>query len=54
MKYEPEPVPVKYEPEPVHVKYEPEPVHVKYELEPNDYDNTIKSEVFEQDPLADS
>ena len=40
------------EPEPVHVKLEPEPVLVKYEPEFGIYDNTIKSEVLEEDPLA--
>ena len=40
------------EPEPDVVKHEPEPVHVKYEPEFGIYDNTIKSEVLEEDPLA--
>ena len=40
------------EPEPVHVKLEPEPVLVKYEPEFGIYDNSIKSEVLEEDPLA--
>ena len=31
---------------------EPKLVHVKFEPEPDDYDNTIKSEVLEEDPLA--
>ena len=31
---------------------EPKPVHVKFEPEPDDYDNTIKFKVLEEDPLA--
>ena len=45
LKYEPEPELVKYKPEFVHLRNEPEP-------EPDDYENSIKAEVIEEDPLA--
>ena len=49
---EPETELVKSELELELVKYEPKLEFVKYEPESNDYDNTIKSEILEEDPLA--
>ena len=44
---------MKHEPEPEIVKHEPEPELVKHEPDLDDCDeNTIKSEVLEEDPLA--
>ena len=55
VKHEPNSELVKYDPEPELVIYEPEAELVKYEPKPkseDDYYNTIKAEVLEEDPLA--
>ena len=51
---EPHPYSLKYEPEPELVKYKPDFVHLRNEPEPEceDYENSIKAEVIEEDPLA--
>ena len=54
VKYELEFVYVKNKPEFFHVKYDPEPKLVEYKpkRESDDYDNGIKSEILDEDPLA--